>query len=390
MTEQVKYNFDTVSDTAGIVTFKRSRYQGQDVLPLWIADMEFDTPAVILQALRQRLDIPAFGYQGVQESLNEAFASWAEAHYGWQVKKEWLVWVTNLVTGLDLACEAACQGSGSVLLPTPAYPPMAVAPSFGGADVIKSPMVKDADGIWRMDFDAMQAALREDTKLLIFCNPQNPTGRVFKLDELRQVIEFCKKNDLLLCSDDIHGPIVVDPHSKHIPIGMIDPDFADRVITLTAMTKAFNTQSVGAGVAIIPDPRLRELYRAAQFRYRQVPGALECAAAEASYRDTTGWIDQLTDYLRGNLELVRKFVEGKAGLAMSNVEGTYLAWIEVTGLDSIGDVEAFFANHGLGIAPGAKFGDASHVRLCYACPRPMLIEGLARFDRAISALHRSD
>ncbi|MCY3794077.1 MAG: aminotransferase class I/II-fold pyridoxal phosphate-dependent enzyme, partial [Gammaproteobacteria bacterium] len=325
------------------------------------------------------LEHPVFGYTRVPDGLVAAFQGWLERNYQWQVPEEWLVWIPGVVTGLNLAAMATAQPDGGVLIPTPVYYPFRSVPANAGQRAIEVPMERDGDR-WVMDIDALDAATDADTRILMIANPQNPTGRVYDQAELQELAAFAARRDLVICSDEIHCPILLDQQAVHWPIASLDPEIAARSISLYAATKAYNVPGLSCAVAVIPDADLRRRFNKARRGLTPLIGPLAYTASEAVFNDQSGWLDRLLAYLRGNHERVLAV----AGQRMTPVEGTYLAWADVRDL-GLADPDAHFERFGLGLSDGAAFGGPGFVRFNFGCPRSLLEEGLTRFSAAIDA-----
>ena len=369
--------FDRRIDRSGTSSAKWDKYQGRDVLPFWVADMDFEAPDFLLEAVRARLEHRVFGYTRVPDALVAAFQGWLRRNYQWQVPEEWLVWIPGVVTGLNLAAMATAQPNGAVLIPTPVYYPFLSVPANAGQRSIEVPMERDGNR-WVMDIDALEAATDADARILMIANPQNPTGRVYDQAELEALAAFAERRGLVICSDEIHCSILLDPEARHRPIASLDPAIAERSISLYAATKAYNVPGLSCAVAVIPDAGLRRRFNKARRGLTPFIGPLAYAASEAAFNDDSGWLDRLLTYLRGNHERVLAV----AGERMTPVEGTYLAWMDVRDL-GLDDPGAYFEGFGLGLSDGAAFGGPGFVRFNFGCPRSLLEAGLARFSAAI-------
>ena len=369
--------FDRRIDRSGTSSAKWDQYQGRDVLPFWVADMDFEAPDFLLDAVRARLEHRVFGYTRVPDALVAAFQGWLDRNYQWQVPEEWLVWIPGVVTGLNLAAMATAEPNGAVLIPTPVYYPFRSVPANAGQRSIEVPMERDGNR-WVMDIDALEAATDADTRILMIANPQNPTGRVYDQAELQELAAFAERHGLVICSDEIHCGILLDQEARHRPIASLDPAIAERSISLYAATKAYNVPGLSCAVAVIPDAGLRRRFNKARQGLTPLIGPLAYTASEAAFNDDSGWLDRLLAYLRGNHERVLAV----AGARMTPVEGTYLAWMDVRDL-GLDDPGAHFERFGLGLSDGAAFGGAGFVRFNFGCPRSLLDEGLARFRAAI-------
>ena len=371
--------FDREVDRRGTSAIKWDRYRGADVLPFWVADMEFEMPDFILDSLRARLDHGIMGYTRTPKTLVAAFRAWLERNYGWSVPKEWLVWMTGVVPGTNLSAMAVGQPGDSLLIPTPVYYPFLSVPANAERRFMEARMSRSR-GKWEMDFDAMEATVRQDTRLVLIANPQNPTGRCYTKNELLELARFAERHDLVICSDEIHCALILDPEARHIPIASLDEDIAGRTITLFAATKTYNMPGLSCAVAVIPDADLRARFNAARRDLVPLVGPLAFTASEAAFEDRSSWVPELLDYLRGNHQRLLEAV----GDRMTPVEGTYLAWIDVSDLE-LDDPGAWFEDFGLGLSDGAAFGGPGYVRFNFACPRAMLDRGLERYHRAMEA-----
>ena len=369
--------FDRRIDRSGTSSAKWDQYQGRDVLPFWVADMDFEAPDFLLDAVRARLEHKVFGYTRVPDALVAAFQGWLDRNYQWQVPEEWLVWIPGVVTGLNLAAMATAEPNGAVLIPTPVYYPFLSVPANAGQRSIEVPMERDGNR-WVMDIDALEVATDADTRILMIANPQNPTGRVYDQAELQELAAFAERRGLVICSDEIHCSILLDQEARHRPIASLDPAIAERSISLYAATKAYNVPGLSCAVAVIPDAGLRRRFNKARQGLTPLIGPLAYTASEAAFNDDSGWLDRLLAYLRGNHERVLAV----AGERMTPVEGTYLAWLDVRDL-GLDDPGAHFERFGLGLSDGAAFGGTGFVRFNFGCPRSLLEAGLARFSAAI-------
>ncbi|HEY5386654.1 MAG TPA: PatB family C-S lyase [Thermoleophilia bacterium] len=373
-------DFDQPVERAGTASFKWDKYP-HEVLPLWVADMDFVSPPPVVAALRERAAHGVFGYSLVPDSLIEAIRAHLAAHYGWNIEPDWLVWLPSVVPGLSLACRAFAGPGEAVMTITPVYPPFLEAPADQGRRLVTVPATL-AGGRWRLPLAAMEAAVTPDTRALLFCHPHNPLGRVWSKDEVAAVADFCRRHDLVLCSDEIHCDLVLD-ELDHVPAALASPGDADRIVTLMSPSKTFNLPGLNFAFAIISDEDLRRRFRRPGEGLLPFPGCFAIAAAEAAYVGGGDWLAELLDYLRGNRDLVERFVaESLPRVAMTHVEATYLAWLDVRGL-AHADAARACLEAGLALSPGAAFGDPGFLRLNFACPRSTLQEALRRLQTAL-------
>lgn len=380
------YNFDICPDRTGYGSLKWDKYKGRDILPLWVADMDFRSAPEIVDALQARLDHGVFGYTIPHEGPTRAVLEYLERAHGYPAKAGWLNFLPGLVPAINLCCRAFTGPGESILTATPVYPPFLSAPEYAGRDLIKVPLCLGEDDQWTLDFEAMEAAVRPDTKLLILCSPHNPVGRVFTERELRELGAFCERHDLVLISDEIHCDLVFDPRAQHRVTATLDPSIAKRTVTLMAPSKTYNLPGLACAFSIIEDAKLRQQF---QKTIRGILTEVNCfgyAGCEAAYRHGEPWRQALLDYLRGNYELVLNFVQtALPGIRMRPMEATYLAWLDVSEL-GLEDPAHFFEEHGVGLSDGRPFAGPQHLRLNFGCPRERLQAGLDRMRKALQTL----
>lgn len=373
-------SFDTPIDRRGSDSFKWGKYAGRDILPLWVADMDFAAPPAVLAALHRRIEHGVFGYGGPWPSLTESVLAHLQGEYGWSIEPEWLVWLPGLVTGLNVACRAV---DGEVLTATPIYPPFLSAPHFSGRKLNRVDLALD-ENRWHWDMAALQQATTAATRLFLFCHPHNPVGRCWSRDELLALADYAERNDLVVCSDEIHCGLILDADKRHIPFASLSPAAAQRSITLLAPSKTFNIPGLGCAFAVIPNPALRRRFEQAMHGIVPHVNVLGLAACEAAFRHGGDWHRELIAYLRGNRDRVAATMASLPGVRMAPVEATYLAWIDVRDL-RLAKPAAHFEAHGIGLSDGADFGAPGWLRLNFGCPRATLDEALTRFERAVRA-----
>jgi len=369
-------DFDRVLDRSATYSTKWNKFDS-DVLPFWVADMDFAAPDFILDAIRERLAHPILGYTEQPKTLNCAFRTWLAHHFAWEVPEEWIVWVPGVVPMLNLAARCNAPGS-SLLIPTPVYHPFLGVAAHAGLDHILVPM-REKEG-WRMDFPAMSFLNDTATTVMMICNPQNPTGRCYSAEELAQLAEFVQQHNLVLVSDEIHCNIIMQDHCQHLPVAACQTAIIQQTISLFAATKVYNIPGLSCAAAVIPDAALRSRFMHERAGLTPGIGPLAYVASEAAFNDRSAWMPRLLDYLRDNLTLVQAALGDRVG----PVEATYLAWISIADLN-LDDAEAHFASHGVGISPGAQFGAPEYIRFNFGCPKRLLTEGLNRLNTAISA-----
>ncbi|WP_415911132.1 MalY/PatB family protein [Oleiharenicola sp. Vm1] len=384
----MSFDFDTPIDRARSDSQKWQKYAGQDILPLWVADMDFAAPPAVLDALQARVAHGVLGYAKPLASLAEATVGYCARRYGWSVDPSWLVWLPGLVTGLNVAARALGEDGDEILCATPVYPPFMSSPANQRRRTVAVPMVRNG-ARWEMDFAALERAVTPRSRAFFLCSPHNPVGRAFTRAELAQLAAFCVRHHLTLVSDEIHCDLILDDVA-HLPTATLSPEIAARSITLMAPSKTYNVPGLGTSLAIIPDAGLRAAFTRAASGIVPDANVLGLVACEAAFRHGEPWRQALLAYLRGNRDLIEQTVaSGKLpGVTLTHVEATYLAWLDISAL-KLERAHAFFERHGLGFSDGAPFGAApnTHVRLNFGCTRATLTEALARLQRAVAAAH---
>ena len=375
------FDFDTPINRKGSDSLKWDIYQGRDVIPLWVADMDFASPPEVLAALHQQVDHGVFGYSLTPGALTEIVVERLCTRHGWMVEPQWMVWLPGLVSGLNIACRTASSPGDAILTTTPAYPPFLSAPGLAGCNLITVEH-PDCGSSYSIDFDGIEAAVTPCTRLFILCNPHNPTGRVFTREELLRLADICRRRDLILCADEIHCDLVLDADKRHQSIAALDPDIAARTITLLAPSKTFNIPGLGCSLAVIPDAGLRRRFTGIMKGIVPHVNNLGFTAALAAYRYGEKWRLALIDYLRRNRDRVESFISAMPGLSMNHVEATYLAWIDARNL-GVSGAYAFFEQAGVGLSDGTDFGAPGFVRLNFGCPRSTLELALDRMAAAM-------
>lgn len=376
------FDFDREVDRHGTASVKWDRYPCGRVLPLWVADTDFLSPPAVLAALRERVAHGVFGYTSPPPELVETVCAHLERTYRWRVDADWLVWLPGLVTGLSVACRAYAGPGESVLTSTPIYPPFLSCPGAMDRGLRTAPLVRQ-DGRWRFDWESFEAAIDTSTKLLLFCSPHNPCGRIWEQEELDRLAEICARHDLVICSDEIHNQLLLDP-TPHRPTAMVAPEVAARTVTLMAPSKTYNIAGLGCSFAVIPDDGLRRRFVRAAAMIVPHPNALGYVAALAAYRDGGPWLEAQLAYLQRGRDLIEAAVASLAGVRMTHVEATYLAWLDCRQL-GVGDLKAHFEAHGLGFQEGREFGLPGFVRWNFGTTHARLRAALGRFEEACAA-----
>ena len=382
----MRYDFDRVIDRRAGDSNKWKKYPA-DVLPLWVADMDFASPGPVIRALHERVEHGVFGYGAEIPEFHEVFLDRLQKRYGWRVAPEAVLVIPGVIPGFNLAARALAAAGDGLLLQTPVYPPILRVPGNAGLSSDEMELSREADGAYAIDFDRFAAAIGERTRVFLLCNPHNPVGRLFRRDELLRMAEICLEHGLVICADEIHCELVYTGR-EHVPIASIDPDIAARTITLMAPSKTFNLPGLKCSVAIIPDAALRERFVAAQVDLVRAVNILGYTATLAAYRDGQPWLDELLRYLEANRDFLVDYVRSRLpGVATAPPEATYLAWLDCRDARlPDDDPYAFFLDRArVALNDGRAFGrgGAGFVRLNFACPRTILVEALERMRHAL-------
>jgi cysteine-S-conjugate beta-lyase len=383
------YDFDALIDRRGSNCIKWSMYGG-DVLPMWVADMDFRSPQPIIDALAQRVQEGVFGYEFDSPDLRETICERMETRYGWIVDPKQILLTPGLVTALGHICRTIGEPGDGVLFQPPVYPPFISAIKSARKELHAAQLVPVQHGAqidYPFDPAAFEAAITPKTRLFMLCNPHNPTGRVYARAELEQMAEICQRHDLIICSDEIHSDLVYE--TLHTPIASISPEIAARTITMIAASKTFNIPGLFCGVMIVQDPDLHSKIMMAGYEHLLAhPNALGITAANAAYREGQPWLDELLPYLRANRDFIVQYVEQHLpGVLTTCPEGTYLAWLDFRALNLPEHAFDFFLkNAKVALTKGDDFGAGGEgfVRLNFGCPRSMLEEALERMRRALA------
>ncbi|TBL72183.1 putative C-S lyase [Obesumbacterium proteus] len=378
------FNFDEWVDRSHSDSQKWNKYANKDIIPMWVADTDFRSPPAVIDALQKRVAEGVFGYGDPSQELVSIFIERMRNLYQWDVKPEWLVFLPGMVCGLNLSVRAFTDPQQHTLAPFPIYPPFVKSSRFAHRQQLSIP-VKLRDQRWVMDLDSAEQQLTGNEKLMMLCNPHNPGGTVYTREELEAQLAFAQRHDLVICSDEIHCDLLLEPGVKHIPIASLSEEAAQRSITLMAPSKTYNIAGLGATIAIIPNKNLRDRFNTERAGLVPNVDILAYVAAEAAYRDGQAWLDAQLDYLRGNRDLLVKRINAMKGLSTVNLAATYLAWVDASELP-VDNPHAFFEQAGVGLSPGADFGDAKFVRINFGCHRDLLNKALDRMENAINAL----
>lgn len=381
----MKYDFVNCPDRSQSDSGKWARYAGRDIIPAWVADMDFVVAPEIREGLQRRLDHGVFGYP-VQppKSVADAVVEYHETRHGWKIDPSWLVFTPALVPGLHATIRASSKPGETVVTHTPVYPPFLSAPHLSERATAKVPMSWHSGAMrWEMNQAELDAATPPDARVFMLCNPFNPLGRVFDHAELLRIAEYAERHDLTICADEIHCDLVLDETKRHIPIASLSPEIADRTISLYSASKTYNIPGLFCGYAVIPNASRRAAYRRVIQGLAHEVNVFGYAGLESAYRHGEPWRRELLSVLRSNLDLLADTMATTPGVKYAQrIEATYLNWIDVREL-GFENPQLAFEEGGVGFNNGADFGAPGHVRINIACPRERLVEILTRF-RAVA------
>jgi cystathionine beta-lyase len=387
----MRYDFDTVLDRRQTNSLKWDRclvdFGLDDVIPMWVADMDFAAPPEVVEAIQRRAAHGAYGYASVPESFWASAIDWLRARHGWTVDRAWLARAPGVVPALSLCINAFTQPGDGILVQTPVYYPFFHAVERNGRRLVRNPLIADTRG-YRMDFDDLERRIDDHARLLILCSPHNPVGRVWRREELERLGEMCVRRDLLVVSDEIHMDLALPGH-RHVPLATISPALAARTVTLLAPSKTFNVAGLNMSLVVASNPELL-----ARYTTEFDAGGLTIAslfgtvALEAAYRRGSEWLDQLLEYLAANVDCADHFLRDRLPqLRLIRPEGTYLALIDcrALGMPQHELDEFFLRTARVYFDSGAWFGEntAGFERINFACPRKTLTEALERVERAV-------
>ncbi len=380
-------DFDFLPDRRNSECAKWRQYD-DDVLPMWVADMDFLSPEPVIRALRERVEHGVFGYPCEPDELRQVILDHLAKKYHWTVNPEDVLIMPGVVNGFNLASQAIARPGDGVLIQTPVYPPFFGAQRHAGAVSQQVELTRLENGAYSIDFDKFEQAITDRTRIFILCNPHNPVGRVFRADELEKMAEICLRHGIIICSDEIHCDLVFSGR-QHIPIAALTPEIAQNTITLMAPSKTYNIAGLSCSFAVIQNRDLRRTFQEAGRGLVSGVNILGLVAALAAFKEGQPWLDELLCYLEANRDFLYEYVgQELPGISMGLPEATYLAWLDCRQLDIRGyNPHDFFLEKGrVAMNKGDDFGSNGQgfVRLNFGCPRPLLVEALERMRKALT------
>lgn len=380
------FDFDHAPERRNTLSFKWTTYPS-DVIPMWVADMDFYAAPPIREALQARIAHGVFGYDFPTRKHAEIVADWLRRRFDWSVDAQAIVFLPGVVSGFNLVLRTFAAVGDAAVMFTPVYPPFLDAPRQQGLQRITVPLSeREQCPRYTIDFEAFERALTPRARVLLFCHPHNPVGREWTREELAHLAAICERHDLIICSDEIWGDLTLGA-TQHLPIAMLDEHVAARTITLMAPSKTFNIPGLGFSFAVVTNPSLRR--RLEQAAHGTLPhlNALGLVAAEAAYTRCDDWLEAARAYLTANRDALMQFVQAEMpGVRVCPAEATYLAWLDFRAVLGDRNPHRFFLEKArVALNDGASFGPGGEgwARLNFGCPRAQLMEALERMRDAL-------
>lgn len=390
------YDFDRIIDRKGTGSFKYERLEKffgkSDLIPMWVADMEFETPSFITDAIKKRMEHPIYGYTITDPAHAKAICKWEHDRHGWEVQEDWISFIPGIVKGIGLAVRALLGKGDKVVIQPPVYHPFRLVPEACGIGVAYNPLIELPAGGYKMDLPGLEALLEKDSacKLLILCNPHNPAGIVWGKDSLKEVASICKRHGITVISDEIHCDIALFGN-KHVPFASVSEEAASISITFSAPSKTFNMAGFASSFAVVPNKELREKF----FGWMEAseinePDIFASIAATAAYTHGEPWREKMVKYIEGNVLAVEEFCkEHLPGIKPIRPQASFLVWLDCRALGLSHDelINLFVDKAGLALNDGAMFGREGNgfMRLNIGCPRKLLIEALEKLAKALKS-----
>lgn len=389
----MKYNFDEIQDRTNTSCLKwdgieeRFDVSSKDLLPLWVADMDFRTPECIIDSISSKTKHGIFGYPGDYKSYYKAVVHWMKIRHDWDIKKDWIVYTPGVVCALNIIVKSFTKKGDKVIIQSPVYPPFSSAIENNNCQVVNNPLIFDGTK-YTMDLDNLESQIDDKVKLMILCSPHNPVGRVWSKDELQKLGDICIKHNIIIVSDEIHNDLILN-NNKHTPIASINEAFSQNTIVCTAPSKTFNIAGLQTSNIIISNQKIREQFlKTRESCGISKPNTFGIEALKAAYTQGENWLDQLLIYLNNNLKFLTDYIEENIPkIKVIQPEATYLIWLDMNDLNlNNKDLENFIINDcKLLLNQGYTYGSEGDgfVRVNIACPLSILKKALTRLKNAI-------
>ena len=388
-----KYDFDKIVDRRGTGALKfdvlKERYGRADLTPLWVADMDFETPSFITDALKQRLEHSLFGYTVEPDDYRPAIIDWIRYHHGWEVRPEWLSYIPGIVKGIGMVVNVFVKPDEKVIIQPPVYHPFRLTPQGNGREVVYNPLIENPDGTYSMDFDNLEKVADPSCRLLILSNPHNPGGIVWDRETLEKLARFCSSRGIIVISDEIHCDMALYGH-KHIPFASVSPEAASCSITFSAPTKTFNIAGIVSSWCVVPDEKLRtRFFGWLKANELDEPNMFAPIATVAALRNGEEWRREMLRYIEGNIDFVINWcAERIPQIKPLRPQASYLVWLDCRGLGLSHDdlIDLFVNKARLALNDGAMFGPGGDgfMRLNVASPRKLLEQALLQLEDAVA------
>jgi len=390
----VKQNqFNTAPDrnktNAEKYVHRKKTFGTEDLLPMWLADMDIETPPFIVDAIKHRAEHPIYGYEKASDALFESQVKWISDHYGWTIQRDWLFLSPSVIGSINVAIRAFSKPGDKIIVQSPVYPKLYTSVTDNDRVLLENPLI-EKKGLYSMDFEALEASIDDRTRMMILCSPHNPVGRVWRQEELIRLGELCIKHNMIVVSDEIHSDLI-DPHFKHIPFASLSQTLEQRTITCYGPGKTFNLGGLSCSSLCIPSDQLRaqfkKHYQATDFGDINLFGQV---AFETAYTQGDEWLKELLTHLKANIDYLDHCLKETMPLIkMKKPEGTYLAWLDcrALGLEQTSLHDFFYKEAKLGLSSGSAFGTHGNgfMRLNFAVSNSTMKEAILKLQNAYSA-----
>ena len=389
----IRYDFTTSTcrenTNAEKYALREKLFGTEDVLPVWVADMDIDTPGFVLDAVKKRLEHPNMGYEEMPRSAFEAQIEWMKQEHNIEFKREEMFYSHSVVASINAAIEAFTDKGDKIIVQTPVYPPFFHSVLKHERELLKNPLMQRDDGSYGFDIDDLRSKIDEKTKLLLLCSPHNPVGRVWTKEELKEISDICYENGIVVFSDEIHCDLVYRPN-VHVPFASLGQRARDISVTAIGVGKTFNMAGFAISTIAVSNPELREKLKKVYERIHFAEGAtLSHVAFETAYRNGNQWVAELKEHLKNNYDMLSALCEKYTPIIkITPIEATYLAWLDCRGMKLTDkELRNFFVEEArLGLNAGLSFGreGSGFMRLNFALSRVKMFEVIKRLDKALS------
>ena len=391
----MKYNFDQIIDRRGSGALKcdalEQWYGNSELLPMWVADMDFATPDFIVDAIKERLEHPIFGYTIEPERYRDAIITWIASHHGWAVKREWICYIPGIVKGIAMAINALLKAGDKIIIQPPVYHPFRNVAAHNGFEIVENPLLVDSNGSYSIDFDHLERVADKNCRLLILANPHNPIGILWQRETLIRLADFCHSRGIIVISDEIHSDMALWG-KRHIPFASVSDKAAQCSITFGAPSKTFNIAGIVTSYAIVPNDKLRnKFFGWMEGNELNHPDIFAPIATIAVFENGEPWRQEMIEYIEGNIEFTIEYCKQHIPQIVAvRPEASFLVWLDCRGLGLTHDkiVELFTQKAALALNDGAIFGTQGEgfMRLNVGTPREVLQTALERLKTAVDSL----